>query len=45
MYEFCQRKRHLELKALKRAVDVVDRKRAEKQLKNGKDRTASTAKS
>lgn len=37
MYEFCQRKRHLEKIALKRVVDVVDRKRTQKQMKNVDD--------
>lgn len=31
MHEFCQRKRHLEKKSMKRAVEVIDRKRAKKQ--------------
>lgn len=33
MYEFCQRKRQLEMQGLKRAVEVIDRKKAEKQDK------------
>lgn len=32
-FEYCQRKRRLERQALKRVVDVVDRKRTEKQMK------------
>ena len=30
MYEFCQRQRTLEREGVKRAVEVVERKRAEK---------------
>lgn len=41
MFEFCQRKRHLEKQGLKRVVDVVDRKRAQKQMKGVEDKTAS----
>lgn len=33
MYEFCQRKRQLEMQGLKRAVEVIDRKKAERQDK------------
>ena len=33
MYEFCQRKRALEKQGMKRAVEVIDRKQAEKQKK------------
>lgn len=32
MHEYCQRKRMLEKQSIKRAVEVIDRKRAEKQL-------------
>ncbi|KAL9130914.1 MAG: hypothetical protein Q9217_001017 [Psora testacea] len=31
MYEYCQRKRYLELQGMKRAVEVMDRKQTEKQ--------------
>lgn len=31
MHEFCQRRRQLEMKGLKRAVEVIDRKKSEKQ--------------
>ena len=31
MYEFCQRRRQLEKQGIKRAVEVIDRKKAEKQ--------------
>lgn len=33
MYEYCQRRRHLEMQGMKRAVEVIDRKQAEKQKK------------
>ena len=33
MYEYCQRKRFLEMQGMKRAVEVIDRKRAEKTKK------------
>ena len=33
MYEFCQRRRQLEQKGMKRAVEVLERKKAEKQQK------------
>ena len=33
MYEYCQRKRKLEMQGMKRAVEVIDRKQAEKQKK------------
>lgn len=32
MYEFCQRKRQLELQGLRRAAEVIDRKKTEKQI-------------
>ena len=31
MYEYCQRKRYLEMEGMKRAVEVMDRKQLEKQ--------------
>ena len=33
MYEFCQRRRVLEQQGMKRAVEVIERKKAEKQKK------------
>ncbi|MCJ1263379.1 hypothetical protein MMC22_003249 [Lobaria immixta] len=33
MHEFCQRKRQLEMQGLKRAVQVIDRKKAERQTR------------
>lgn len=33
MYEFCQRRRLLEQQGMKRAVEVIERKKAEKQKK------------
>ena len=33
MYEYCQRKRLLELQGMKRAVEVMERKQTEKQMK------------
>lgn len=33
MYEFCQRKRLLEMQGMKRAVEVIDRKKAERQTR------------
>lgn len=33
MYEYCQRRRQLEMQGMKRAVEVIDRKQAEKQKK------------
>ena len=33
MYEFCQRRRTLEKQGMKRAVEVIDRKQADKQRK------------
>ena len=33
MYEYCQRRRHLEMQGMKRAVEVIDRKQAENQKK------------
>ena len=32
MYEYCQRKRLLELQGMKRAVEVMERKQTEKQI-------------
>ncbi|MCJ1454680.1 hypothetical protein MMC28_005033 [Mycoblastus sanguinarius] len=40
MYEFCQRKRLLERQGLKRAVEVIDRKKTEKQMKAEEARAA-----
>lgn len=40
MYEFCQRKRTLEMQGMKRAVEVIDRKQAEKQKKAEEARAA-----
>ena len=40
MYEFCQRKRALEKQGMKRAVEVIDRKQAEKQKKAEEARAA-----
>jgi hypothetical protein len=45
MYEFCQRKRHLETQALTRAVDVIERKRAQRQTKMGEARASRIAES
>ena len=33
MHEYCQRKRFLEMQGMKRVVEVIDRKKTEKQLK------------
>lgn len=33
MYEYCQRKRLLEMQGMKRAVEVMGRKQTEKQMK------------
>lgn len=33
MYEFCQRKRQLEMQGMKRAAEIVDRKKIEKEKK------------
>ena len=33
MYEYCQRRRVLEQQGMKRAVEVIERKKAEKQKK------------
>ena len=35
MHEFCQRKRLLEKQGLKRAVEVIEQKRGEKQQRSG----------
>ena len=32
MYEYCQRKRLLEMQGMKRAVEVMERKQTEKQI-------------
>lgn len=41
MYEYCQRRRQLEMQGMKRAVEVIDRKKAEKrkQSRGGHDST------
>ena len=31
MYEFCQRKRQLEMQGMKRAAEIIDRKKIEKE--------------
>ena len=40
MYEYCQRKRQLEMQGMKRAVEVIDRKQAEKKKKAEEARAA-----
>lgn len=40
MYEFCQRRRQLEKQGIKRAVEVIDRKQAEKPKKAEESRAA-----
>lgn len=40
MYEYCQRRRMLEKQGMKRAVEVIGRKRAEKKLNAEKDKEA-----
>ena len=40
MYEFCQRKRQLEMQGLKRAAEVIERKRTEKEIRAEEARTA-----
>ncbi|KAF6235669.1 hypothetical protein HO173_006352 [Letharia columbiana] len=40
MYEYCQRRRYLEMQGMKRAVEVIDRKQAEKQKKAEEARAA-----
>ena len=40
MHEFCQRRRQLETQGMKRAVEVIDRKKAEKQKKSEEARAA-----
>lgn len=40
MYEICQRRRQLEMQGMKRAVEVIDRKQAEKQKKAEEARAA-----
>ena len=40
MYEYCQRRRQLEMQGMKRAVEVIDRKQAEKQKKAEEARAA-----
>ena len=41
MYEYCQRKRLLELHGMKRAVEVMDRKQNEKKAKAEAARAAA----
>ena len=40
MYEYCQRRRLLEMQGMKRAVEVIDRKQAEKKKKADEAREA-----
>ena len=40
MYEYCQRKRLLELQGMKRAVEVMERKQTEKQIQAEQARAA-----
>lgn len=40
MYEFCQRKRQLEMQGMKRAVEIIDRKKIEKERKADEARAA-----
>ncbi len=40
MYEYCQRRRQLEMQGMKRAVEVIDRKQAEKRKKADEARAA-----
>ncbi|KAL9103951.1 MAG: hypothetical protein Q9163_001057 [Psora crenata] len=40
MYEYCQRKRYLEMQGMKRAVEVMDRKKTEKQIQAEAVKTA-----
>lgn len=40
MYEYCQRRRLLEMQGMKRAVEVIDRKQAEKRKKAEEARAA-----
>ena len=40
MYEYCQRRRQIEKQGMKRAVEVIDRKQAEKRKKAEEARAA-----
>lgn len=40
MHEYCQRKRHLERQGLKRAVEVIDQKRTERERRLDEARAA-----
>ena len=40
MYEFCQRKRQLEMQGLRRAAEVIERKRTEKEIRAEEARAA-----
>ena len=40
MYEYCQRRRQIEKQGMKRAVEVIDRKQAEKKKKAEEARAA-----
>jgi len=42
MYEYCQRKRQMEKQGMKRAVEIIDRKKSEKRLKGGQARAAQS---
>ena len=42
MFEYCQRRRQLEMQGMKRAVEVIDRKQAEKKKKAEEARAART---
>ena len=40
MFEYCQKRRQLEMQGMKRAVEVIDRKHAEKKKKAAEARAA-----
>lgn len=40
MHEYCQRRRALEKQGIKRAVEIIDRKQADKQTKTQEARAA-----
>ena len=42
MFEYCQRRRQIEKQGIKMAMDVIDRKRAEKKKKAEEAKTAET---
>ena len=42
MFEYCQRRRQTEKQGIKMAMDVIDRKRAEKKKKAEEAKTADT---